>query len=106
MKFANILGAALLAQQSIAHPGESAEDHAKEIAERRAYLNANKRSLAHCADALKKRGNDVAMHQRRAAQVEKARAKRAISTGRFLKNIRETSTYTSYRETLPPRPRS
>jgi hypothetical protein len=80
MKFANIIGAVLFAQQTIAHPGESAEQHAKDAAERRAYLSANKRSLAHCADALKKRGNDVAMHQRRAAQVEKARAKRAISS--------------------------
>jgi protocatechuate 3,4-dioxygenase beta subunit len=83
MKITSIIGAALLAQQTFAHPGESAEQHGKDAAQRRAYLNANKRSLAHCADALQKRGNDVAMHQRRMAQVEKARAKRAISSGRF-----------------------
>jgi hypothetical protein len=83
MRPIKFFGAALLAQQSIAHPGQSAEEHAKEIAERRAYLNNNRRSIAHCADVLKKRGNDVAIHERRAAQVEKARAKQAISTSRF-----------------------
>jgi hypothetical protein len=82
MRFTTFLGAALLAQQSIAHPGQSKEEAAKEMAERRAYLNANKRSLAHCADALKKRGNDIAMHNRRAAAVEKARSKRSISVGK------------------------
>lgn len=81
MKFTNIVGAVLLAQQSLAHPGQSAEEHAQEIAERRAYLNANKRTLADCAGALQKRGNDVAMHQRRAAQIQEARAKRSIDTG-------------------------
>ncbi|KAF2035371.1 aromatic compound dioxygenase [Setomelanomma holmii] len=79
MRFTAFLGAALLAQQSVAHPGQSKEEAAKEFAERRAYLANNKRSLAHCADALKKRGNDFAMHNRRAVAVEKARAKRAIS---------------------------
>ncbi|KAF2834005.1 aromatic compound dioxygenase [Ophiobolus disseminans] len=64
MKFTNILWAGLLAHQSVAHPGESAEQKAKDAAERRAYLDANKRSLSHCADALKKRGNDDLMHQR------------------------------------------
>jgi protocatechuate 3,4-dioxygenase beta subunit len=88
MKITSIIGAVMLAQQTFAHPGESAEQHAKDAAERRAYLNANKRSLAHCADALQKRGNDVAMHQRRMAQVEKARAKRAISSGMYLKTPR------------------
>jgi hypothetical protein len=89
MKFASIIGAALLAQQTIAHPGESAEQHAKDAAERRAYLNANKGSLAHCADALKKRGNDIAMHQRRAAQVEKARVKKSISTEKPYLRVRD-----------------
>jgi hypothetical protein len=84
MKLTSFIGAALFAQQIIAHPGQSAEEYAKEAAERRAYLNANKRSLAHCADALQKRGNDIIMHNRRAAQVEKARAKRAISSGMSL----------------------
>lgn len=84
MKFISILGAALLAQQSVAHPGESAEQKAKDAAQRRSFLDTNKRSLSHCADSLKKRGNDALMHQRRAAKVEKARAKRAISTGKAL----------------------
>lgn len=87
MKFTTVLWAALLAHQSVAHPGESAEQKAKDAAERRAYLDANKRSLSHCADALKRRGNDVLMHQRRAAQVDKARAKRAISIGKSLEDM-------------------
>lgn len=72
---------ALLIRQSTAHPGESAEDHLQEIAQRRAYLANNKRSLAHCADTLKARGNDVAMHARRSAEVERMRTKRGILQG-------------------------
>ena len=81
MKFTAVLGAALLAQQSFAHPGASAEEKAQEVAERRAYLANNKRDLSHCADKLKARGNDAAMHARRSATVEKLRAKRAIAKG-------------------------
>ncbi|KAH8730076.1 oxidoreductase-like protein [Phaeosphaeriaceae sp. PMI808] len=80
MKFSNLIRAALLAQQCLAHPGQSTEEHAQEVAERQAYLNANPRSLADCADALRKRGNHIAMHQRRAAQVAKLQAKRAAET--------------------------
>lgn len=79
MKLISVLGAALLAQQSVAHPGASAEEKAQEVAERRAYLANNKRDLAHCADKLKARGNDAVMHARRSAAVEKLRAKRAIA---------------------------
>lgn len=105
MKLTTILGAALLTQQSIAHPGQSAEENAKEVAERRAYLANNKRSLAHCADSLKARGNDLAMHARRSAVVEKLRAKRAIGQGNQ-KHHRIgdcVETDTKARETLPPR---
>ena len=82
--FSTFLSAALLTQFSVAHPGQSAEEQAQEIAERRAYLANNKRSLAHCADALKARGNDVAMHARRSAAVERLRVKRAIAQGKFV----------------------
>jgi hypothetical protein len=83
MKFTAVLGAALLAQTTLAHPGQSAAEHAQEAAERRVYLANNKRSLAHCADILKARGNDVAMHARRSALVERLRAKRAIAQGKW-----------------------
>jgi hypothetical protein len=73
--------ATLLAQQTAAHPGQSAEKHAKEIAERSAYLSTHKRSLAHCAETLKARGNDLAMAHRRSAAVEQLRAKRSINLG-------------------------
>lgn len=84
MKFLSALaGAALLVQQSAAHPGDSPEEHAREIAQRSAYLSTHKRSLAHCADTLKARGNDLAMAHRRNAEVKKMRSKRAIDQSMF-----------------------
>ena len=80
----SIIGAALLAQQAIAHPGESHAEHVKDVQAREAYLShINKRSLAHCAEKLKARGNDKAMHARRSAKVESLRKKRSISQGMF-----------------------
>jgi hypothetical protein len=88
MKFISALaGAALLAQQSAAHPGDSPEEHAREIAQRNAYLSTHKRSLAHCAETLKARGNDLAMAHRRSLEVKKMRAKRAIDQGMFSVSI-------------------
>ncbi|KAJ8118654.1 hypothetical protein OPT61_g417 [Boeremia exigua] len=82
MKLISVLaGATLLAQQSTAHPGDSPEEHAREIAQRAAYLSTHKRSLAHCADTLKARGNDLALAHRRSLEVKKLRAKRAIDQG-------------------------
>jgi hypothetical protein len=105
MKFISALaGAALLAQQSVAHPGDSAEENAREIAQRAAYLSTHKRSLGHCADTLKARGNDLAMAQRRSLEVKKMRAKRAIDQG-MSKNqelTKERLTDHCYREELPP----
>ena len=107
MKFTALLSAALLAQSSLAHPGESAAEHAKEAAERRAYLVNNKRSLAHCADALKARGNDIVMHARRSAMVDDLRAKRAIAQGTFSpRACCELEADMSSRETLSPNSRS
>ncbi|KAF1921037.1 Intradiol ring-cleavage dioxygenase [Ampelomyces quisqualis] len=53
MKFAIVLGAILLGQQTVAHPGQSVKENAKEVAKRRAYLANNRRSLAHCTNTLK-----------------------------------------------------
>jgi hypothetical protein len=89
MRFTAVLATALLAQTSLAHPGQSAAEHAQEAAERRAHLVNNKRSLAHCADTLKARGNDVSMHRRRSAMVEKLRAKRSIGQGKSHNDERE-----------------
>ena len=105
MKFISALaGAALLAQQSVAHPGDSPEEHAREIAQRRDYLSTHKRSLAHCADTLKARGNDLAMAHRRSLEVKKMRAKRAIDQGKFtnLKLAEIGIANRFYREELPP----
>ncbi|KAF2117780.1 extracellular dioxygenase-like protein [Lophiotrema nucula] len=72
-----LLGAVLLSQQVVSHPGHN---HKREAEERNAYLDAptHKRSLAHCAEKLKARGNDVAMAARRAAMAENLRKKRSI----------------------------
>jgi hypothetical protein len=83
MKFTAILGAAILAQQAVAHPGQSHEEHAKETQQRNAYLNTHKRSLAHCAEKLKARGNDETMHARRQEMVESLRKKRSISQSQY-----------------------
>jgi N-methylhydantoinase B/oxoprolinase/acetone carboxylase alpha subunit len=106
MKFTRLLNIALLAQQILAHPGQSAEEHAKEVAERRAYLSANKRSLDHCAAALTKRGNAIAMHQRRAAHIEKLRAKTATNTGEFPACTERGEAYETERYVQSSNPRS
>lgn len=81
-----LLGA-MIAQQTVAHPGQSHAEHVKEVQQRNAYLNSHKRSLAHCADKLKARGNDIAMHTRRSAMVENLRKKRSISQGTFMLTV-------------------
>lgn len=104
MKFISALaGAALLAQQSAAHPGDSAEEHAREIAQRAAYLSTHKRSLAHCADTLKARGTDLAMAHRRSLEVKKMRAKRSInqSMSTNQKFTKEKQIDHCYRQELP-----
>lgn len=99
-----ILGAAML---TAAHPGQSRAELQQEVEERSTYLNSHKRSLAHCADKLKARGNDIAMHNRREAMVENLRKKRSISQGKprlyFTYRLYEI-THDLYREALPPRP--
>ncbi|RAR02482.1 aromatic compound dioxygenase [Stemphylium lycopersici] len=93
MKFLTALtGAALFAQQSSAHPGDSPEEHAREIAQRNAYLSTHKRSLTHCADTLKARGNDLAMAHRRSVEVKKMRAKRAIDQEKNYLRARDLDT--------------
>ncbi|CAN9297314.1 unnamed protein product [Alternaria sp. RS040] len=92
MKLTTLISVAFLAQSSLAHPGESAAQHARDAAERRAYLADNKRSLAHCDDTLKARGNDITMHARRNAMVEKLRAKRAIAQDKPYLRIRDLDT--------------
>jgi len=76
-----LLGTFLLAA---AHPGQSKTEMKREVEERNAYLSTHKRSLAHCAEKLKARGNDAAMHARRSAMVEQLREKRSISQGMSL----------------------
>ncbi|KAF2178132.1 aromatic compound dioxygenase [Zopfia rhizophila CBS 207.26] len=83
-----IFGAALLAQQAVAHPGH----HKRELEQHNAYMSNpnNKRSLAHCAEKLKARGNEAAMAARRRAMAENLRKKRAISQARDLDEVLAT----------------
>lgn len=85
-----IFGAVLLAQQGIAHPGQSEAQSLREIQQRAEYLSTHKRTLADCADRLKARGNDAIIHARRSAKLESLRKKRSISTGtlNFLVSLR------------------
>ncbi|KAF2730039.1 extracellular dioxygenase-like protein [Polyplosphaeria fusca] len=76
--FSTLFGAAMIIQPLAAHPGH---DHSKEIQQRNAYLDnpIHKRSLAHCTEKLKARGNDALMTARRSAMVENLRRKQSIS---------------------------
>lgn len=80
MRFAGsvVSGLALLTGFAAAHPGH---DLTQEIKERREFLNSVKRTnLDHCAGQLKARGVQKRNIERRAALLEKARAKRASET--------------------------
>ncbi|KAF1839190.1 putative extracellular dioxygenase [Decorospora gaudefroyi] len=89
MRLTTLLEAALLAHRTFAHPGQSAQENAQEIAERRAYLATNKRSLAHCASKLKARGNDAAMYARRSATVAQLREERSIAQEKPYLRVRD-----------------
>ncbi|KAI1382716.1 aromatic compound dioxygenase [Hypoxylon trugodes] len=84
MRFASsvVSGLALLAGSVVAHPGH---DLTQEIKERREFLSSVKRTnLDHCAPKLKARGVEKRNIQRRAALLEKARAKRGLTKKRDL----------------------
>ncbi|KAL1592038.1 hypothetical protein SLS60_011630 [Paraconiothyrium brasiliense] len=103
MKFSTILSAvAMLAQQSVAHPGQSQAEAQKEIQQRQDYLSANKRTLVDCADQLKARGNDAMLQARRSAKLESLRRKRSISIDKPLLKARslEQVLNTSHRSNL------
>ncbi|KAF3061485.1 hypothetical protein GL218_03676 [Daldinia childiae] len=83
-----ISGLALLAGSAVAHPGH---DISEEVKERREFLGSVKRtSLDHCASQLKARGVANRNVQRRAAMLQKARAKRGLKK-RDLDSILATS---------------
>ncbi|KAF1358291.1 aromatic compound dioxygenase [Lizonia empirigonia] len=68
----------LPSQMQVPNPSPCPRGARSEIAQRNAYLSTHKRSLAHCAETLKARGNDLAMAHRRSLEVKKMRAKRSI----------------------------
>ncbi|KAI1764480.1 aromatic compound dioxygenase [Hypoxylon sp. FL1150] len=79
---------ALLAGSAVAHPGH---DLTQEIKERREFLSTVKRtSLDHCAYKLKARGVDQRNAVRRAARLEKARAKRGLNKKRDITSVLAT----------------
>ncbi|KAI1084210.1 aromatic compound dioxygenase [Whalleya microplaca] len=91
MRFATsvVSGLAFLAGSVVAHPGH---DISQEIKERRDYLSSVKRTnLDHCAPKLKARGVEKRNVQRRAALLEKARAKRGLNKKRDLDSVLATN---------------
>ncbi|KAI2618086.1 aromatic compound dioxygenase [Hypomontagnella submonticulosa] len=90
MRFAGsvVSGLALLTGFAAAHPGH---DLTQEIKERREFLNSVKRTnLDHCAGQLKARGVQKRNIERRAALLEKARAKRGLTKKRDLNSVLAT----------------
>lgn len=83
-----ILGAALLVQQGVAHPGQSKAELQQEIQQRAEYLSTHKRTLADCREQLKARGNDAVLQARRSAKLESLRKKRSISLDKPLLKAR------------------
>jgi hypothetical protein len=71
-----------LAALASAHPGH---DHNQEAAERARYLQANPRSLHHCAAKLKSRGHKEANFRRRQMLAETLGQKRSLEAGSCLK---------------------
>ena len=88
MRFASsVVSGLTLLGSAIAHPGH---DIQQEIQERRDFLSSIKRTdLSHCAEKLRARGIEKRNIERRAAQVNKARAKRQSN----LKTIRQVLTF-------------
>lgn len=78
------LVSALLLGQSLAHPGMSAAEMEKEIAERSAYLKTTKRDLSHCAAKMKARGLEKRGLDRRSEKIAELRAEVANKSMLFL----------------------
>ncbi|KAF1970496.1 putative extracellular dioxygenase [Bimuria novae-zelandiae CBS 107.79] len=79
--------AAALAQQGLAHPGQSEAETRREMQERAEYLSTH-RTLADCAEKLEARGNDALLQARRSAKLESLRKKRSISLDKPLLKAR------------------
>ncbi|KAI1208505.1 aromatic compound dioxygenase [Annulohypoxylon truncatum] len=91
MKFSSsvVSGLAVLSGPVLAHPGH---DVSHEILERREFLNSVKRTnLDHCAPKLRARGVEQRNVERRAALLEKARAKRGLNKKRDVNSVLATS---------------
>ncbi|KAI0831035.1 aromatic compound dioxygenase [Hypoxylon sp. FL0890] len=83
-----VSGLALMSGFVAAHPGH---DVSHEIKERREFLSSVKRTnLDHCAAQLKARGVERRNIERRAALLEKARAKRGLNKKRDLDSVLAT----------------
>ncbi|KEZ45089.1 hypothetical protein SAPIO_CDS2519 [Scedosporium apiospermum] len=74
MHFATLLAGVLAATGVAAHPGH---DHSKEVAERREYLQHNRRDLSHCAEKMKRSGLSARNAKRRAKRTLELAAERA-----------------------------
>jgi hypothetical protein len=72
MRFSNTIALASLVTSILAHPGH---DVSEEIAERRAFMATNKRSLSQCSEQMKKRGHEQRAVHRRAAKIKREQAR-------------------------------
>jgi len=86
-----IVACVILARNAVAHPGH---DHHAEVAQRSVYMrHAEKRSLAHCAEALKARGVEQRSHLRRRELAEALRQKRGLAAGMLLSALTVCKVY-------------
>jgi hypothetical protein len=87
MQFLKTAAVAALVGSVFAHPGH---DATQEIAERAAFMKANKRDLGQCSEQMKKRGLEQRSIHRRAAKMKQAHQRRQLAT-RDLDTVLDTS---------------
>jgi hypothetical protein len=76
MRFSNSVAIAALVSSVFAHPGHDATE---EIAERAAFMKANKRDLSQCSEQMRKRGLEQRAVHRRAAKMKQAHERREMA---------------------------
>lgn len=91
MHFATLLASVLAATGVAAHPGH---DHSKEVAERREYLQHNRRDLSHCVEKMKRSGLAARNAKRRAKRTLELAAERAPNSLALKSKYRQPETQT------------
>lgn len=81
LKALAMLAAAGFTQLAVAHPGESEEAVAAEMAKRDAFMQTQTHLRKRCASHFQKRGHETRAAERRRALVEQIREERGLPTG-------------------------